>query len=168
MIVGPPKLPAVCGSCGHRMPFERITERCYDVLLDAYYHQQFGDELRMLNKVADFYRRNPASAGAIQPHAMRVLHSPDPRVRKKLFENVPLAQIELPPPREPAVPSEHPDDREVIEYLRSHSFKLEPRLQFVTEQVERTKRAVDQVSCPRCGTGRMRLLSDGHGDLAAR
>jgi hypothetical protein len=168
MIVGPPKLPAVCGSCGHRVAFERITERCYGVLLDAYYFQHFSDELRMLNKVADFYRRNPSTEGTIQPHAMRVLHSRDPKVRKKLFENVPLAQIELPPASEPAVVSEHPDDREVIEYLSRCSFKLEPRLQFVTEQVERTKRAVDQVSCPHCRTGRMRLLSDGNGDLAAR
>ena len=84
MIVGPPKLPAVCGSCGHRVAFERIAEQDYDVLLDAYYYPPFADELRMLNKVADFYRRNPACEGTIRPHAMRVLDSRDPKVRKKL------------------------------------------------------------------------------------
>jgi hypothetical protein len=167
MILGPPKLPAACGSCGHRLPFERIAEQFYGVLLEAYYFQHFSEELRMLNKVADFYRRNPSSEGAIQPHAMRVLQSRDPKVRKKLFENVPVAQIKLPPAREPPLEAQHPDDQEVIEYLRHNSFNLGGRLQFVTEQVERTKGAVDQVSCPRCRAGRMRLLSDGSGDIAA-
>lgn len=159
MIVGPPKLPAVCGSCGHQVPFERIAEQEYLVLLDAYYHVQFTEELRMLNKVAAFYRRNPSLEGAIQPHAMRVLHSRDPEVRKKLFENVPLAQIALPSPHEPKVETGHPDDQEVIAYLRHHSFRLDRRMPAIAEQVERTKQAVDRVSCPHCGTGRMRLLS---------
>jgi hypothetical protein len=70
-------------------------------MLDAHYHRQFADELRMLNKVADFYRRNPSSEGKVKPHAIRVLHSNDSKVRKRLFENVPLAQIELPPADEP-------------------------------------------------------------------
>jgi hypothetical protein len=146
------------------VPFDRIAEEDYGVLLDAYYYLHFADELRILNKVTDFYRRNPSLKGAIQPHALRVLHSRDPEVRKKLFGSTPLSQIELPPVREPPIESRHPDDQEVIEYLRHHSFNLEPRLQFLTEQMERTKRALDQVSCPWCGTGRLRLLS---GDAAA-
>jgi hypothetical protein len=167
MIVGPPELPAVCGSCGHRVPFERITERCYRVLLDACCHRRFADELRMLNKVADFYRRNPSSEGNIKPHAIRVLHSDDPKVRKKRFGNVPLAQIDLPPADEPPVERSHPDDQEVIEYLRHNFFRLDRRMLWVAEQVERTRQAIDRVPCPRCGTGRMRLLTSGDGGPAA-
>ena len=167
MIVGPPELPAVCGSCGNRVPFARITERCYRVLLDAYYHQQFADELRMLKKVADFYRRNPSSEGNIEPHAMRVVHSDDPKVRKKLFKNVSLAEIELPPASEPSIETRHPVDEEVIEYLRHNFFRLDRRMPAVAEQVERTRQAVDQVPCPRCGAGRMRLFASDDGGRTA-
>jgi hypothetical protein len=148
MIVLLPKLPAVCGSCGHRVPYERIAERCYRVLLDAYYHQRSADELRMLYKVAEYYRRNPRS---------EILKARDLELRDKLRRSVPLAEIKALPAPDPFVESDYSED--ASKYLEHHIFKLEPRLRFVTEQFERTRYATDQVPCPKCGTGRMRLRS---------
>lgn len=160
MIKGPPQLPAACDACGHRVPFERISERCYEVLLDAAYHEEWAREVHMLERVAAFYQRNSPARGQIQPHAMRVLRSDDPSVRQQMFRDVPLSQIGLPPAPEPGslISEPHPDDAEVIEYLRHNCFRLEGRLQFAREQMERSQRALDRVKCPRCHDGRMQLV----------
>ena len=159
MIALPPELPAECDSCGQRTPFERIAERCYQVLLDAHYHAEFAQELRMLERVAAFYQRNPGAEGMIQPHVIQVLHSDDPTVRKKLSDGVPMAEIPLPPAAEAPIITPHPDDAVVTDYLRHNRFRLEGRTRFVREAFERTKRSVGQVRCPRCKVGTMRLTA---------
>ena len=154
-----PKFPAICDSCGHQVPFERIDDSVCSVLLDAHYYRYFVEELRMLNKMADFYRRNPHVDGKIKPHALRVISTHNGKVLEKLADDVPLSEIELPPEeQEHPIAAGDPSDGEVIEYLRHNYFKLEPRLIFVTEGIERNKYAANKVSCSKCKNGHLQLV----------
>lgn len=95
------------------------------------------DELRMLHKVADFYRRNPAMEKKINTWD------------------------------EPAVDKPHPDDEEVINYLRHNFFRLDQRMPAVAEALQKSLHRIRRVPCPQCRTGRLRLVADVDGDAAA-
>jgi hypothetical protein len=89
--------PVVCGSCGTRLPVSSLTEDDYRALHDQHHYQGFAEELRMLLKVQEYYRRHPDAEGCIKPHFVRVLESDDPKVMERLCAGVPFDQIELPP-----------------------------------------------------------------------
>ena len=158
MIAGPPELPAGCEQCAIRTPFDLIPPEQYRLLLDDYYVRSFEDELRMLEKVADFRRRNPEAFGKVMPHFKRVEASRDPHVLRLLADGVPYAQIELPPEPPLQLESPGPDDAEVIDYLKHNSFDLDGRMGFVKEQLAVRRPNVRPVTCSQCRQGWLHLI----------
>src|SRR5262245_39716504 len=89
--------PVVCSSCGARFPVNGLTEEDYRALQDQHYFQEFAEELRMLRRVQEYYRRHPEAEGRIKSDFKRLLESDDPEVKERLRACVPFDQIELPP-----------------------------------------------------------------------
>ena len=162
MIIGPPELPALCDVCGTRTPFADIPQDRYRLLLDDYYLHYFSAELRELEKVADFYRRNPSAKGRILTHADRVMESNDPKVMEQVADGVPFDEIELPPEPDLQLESPAPNDAEVIEYLKHNAFDLERRTAFVKGEIGDLSARVESVICTHCGQGRLHLLEEPH------
>lgn len=100
----------------------------------------------MLLRVQDYYRRYPDAEGRSKPYFARL--------------------IELPPEQLPAAVGGE-QDREVVEYLRHHSFSLGPRLAFVTQKVAQLQGSVGAVSCPRCQTGRLHVPPENWDEFTA-
>ena len=163
MIRMPPQLPAVCDTCGYRRPYDKITPACYEVLRLARGYKSSAAELEMLHKVAAFYQRNPLLEGRIRPHAIKAFLSRDPKAIKQMFAGVPLAEVDLPPEPPIDISHQHPDDTEVIAYLEANSFNLQARLRGFPEHVEKCRRAVGRVKCPKCKAGTMQLLAESDG-----
>jgi hypothetical protein len=161
MIAGPPQLPAGCEDCAIRTPFDLIPPEQYRLLLDDYYVRHFENELRMLEKVADFRRRNPQAFGKVMPHFKRVEASRDPRVQRQVANCVPYAQIKLPPEPPLQLESPAPDDAEVIDYLKHNSFNLDGRTGFVKERLAAMRPLVRPVTCSQCRRGRLHLIDSG-------
>ena len=118
--------PVVCGSCGARFHVSGLTEDDRRALHDQHDYQGFAEELRMLRRVQEYYRRHPDTEGRIKPHFARLLESDDPEVKERLLAGVPFDQIELPPEQLTAAVGGE-EDWEVVEYLRHNSFSLRPR-----------------------------------------
>lgn len=152
--------PVVCVSCDARIAIEQISEDEYQALIDVYYWQKFGEELRMLLRVGDFYKRHPNAEGKIKPHFASLFDSDDPEVIEQLCSGKPFDQIGLPPEPLPSPTESLVTDGEVIEYLRHHAFSLGPRLKFVREKVGRLEGNLVPVSCPSCRSGWLRLDPD--------
>jgi hypothetical protein len=159
--------PVVCDSCGARFPVNVLTENNCRALHDQHYYQGFAEELRMLRKVQEYYRRHPDAKGRIKPHFGRLLESEDPGVMERLCAGVPFDQIELPPEQLPAVSVSGEEDREVVEYLRHNDFSLGPRLAFVSQEVARLQGSVEAVSCPRCRVGRLHVRPEDWDEFTA-
>lgn len=157
--------PVVCSSCGARFPVSGLTEGVRHALQNQHFHQGFVEELRMLRKVQDFYRRNPDAEGRIKPHFERLLESNDPEVMDRLWAGVPFDQIEPPLEHLPGVDGEA--DREVVEYLRHNTFSLGPRLEFVSQEVDRLQGSVGAVVCPQCRIGRLQVRPEDWGEFNA-
>jgi hypothetical protein len=149
--------PIVCSSCGARFPVNGLAEDDSRALEDLHHSREFAEELRMLLKVKEFYRRHKEAEGRIRPHFMRVLESKDPGVRERLCAGVPFDQIDLPPESLPVAWVEREEDREVVEYLQDHEFALGRRLEFVSGELGRLKGSVRAVPCPRCQEGRLHI-----------
>ena len=149
--------PVFCVSCDARVAVEQISEDEYQTLIDGYDWQKFSEQLRILQRVSDFYGRYPKAEGRIKPHFSRLLDSDDPAVVEQLCSGVPFDQIELPPDLLPMPTESFTADAEVIDYLRHHSFSLGPRLEFVREQVGRLEGNLVPVACPSCRSGWLRL-----------
>ncbi|MEX2122245.1 MAG: hypothetical protein WD847_21880 [Pirellulales bacterium] len=158
--------PVVCDSCGSRFSVKDLTEDHYGALDDQHYYQEFAEELRMLLKVKQFYRRHPEAEGRIRPHFQRVLESDDPEVMESLCAGRPLDEIELPPEELPLALAE--DEAEVVEYLRHNGFSLGPRMRFVSEEVARLAGCVRFVACPRCEMGRLHVPPENWDEFSAR
>jgi hypothetical protein len=107
----------------------------------------------MLERVKDFYQQYAGVEGTVRPHLLRILSSDDPEVREKLFSGEPCCQIELPPEQVPLTREVIEANAEIIEYLRHHSFALEPRLTFVRETVSRLCGQLNRVACRVCPSG---------------
>jgi hypothetical protein len=134
-----------------------LSDAEYDALRDQHCYYSFAEELRMLEKVREFYRRYPEAEGRIRTHVTRIMESKDPRVVEKLWAHVPFDQIELPPEQLPVPPEVAAANAEVVEYLKHNDFALGPRLSFVSERAARLKGSVDRVACPSCAVGRLQL-----------
>lgn len=140
--------PVVCDSCGSRFSVKDLTEDDYGALDDQHYYQEFVEELRVLQKVKQFYRRHPEAEGRIRPHFQRLLESDDPEV----IDTVAFAE----------------DEAEVVEYLRHNGFSLGPRMRFVSEEVARLEGSVGVVACPRCEMGRLQVPPENWDQFSAR
>lgn len=152
--------PIVCVSCGERVAVEQISEDDYQALIDMHYWQKFREELEMLLRVSDFYKRHPSAEGKIKPHFGRLFDSDDPEVIEQLRSGKPFDQIRLPPDLLPLPEESYTTDAEVIDYLRHNTFSLGPRLNFVREQVNRLEGNLSPVACPSCRSGWFRLGPD--------
>jgi hypothetical protein len=148
--------PVLCDSCGLRFSPKQLSDDVCCALKDQHIHEEMSEELRMLYKVQDFYRRHPGMEGQIKTHHQRVLESSDPSVMEKLYSCVPFDEIELPPQSLPDFPAE---DQETVEYLKYHEFSLEPRMYFVSGRLAELRRNLQIPVCPACGVGRLRVDS---------
>src|SRR4051812_44367794 len=107
--------PVICDSCAMRFSLGCLTEADYRTLQDQHYFRVFVTELRMLEKVKEFYQRHPEAEGRIKPHSSRAMDSSDPIVIEKLCAGIPFDQIVL-PPEESALPLEFTEqEAEVVE-----------------------------------------------------
>jgi hypothetical protein len=159
--------PIVCNSCGARFPAKGLTEDDRRVMHDQHYYQKFAEELRMLRKVQEYYRRHPEAEGRIKPHFVRLLGSDDPEVRERMYAGVPFDQIELPVEQLPAAWVSGEEDQEVVEYLRRSHFSLGQRLEFVSKEVSRIQGSVGTVSCPQCQVGWLHVSPEDWDEFTA-
>ena len=155
-----PRFVGRCDGCGRDVPREQIAPADFEQLEAEYYHAMFSDELKWLRRVEAFYQRHPDAIGNVKPHVMRVLDAKhEPSILKKLFDGVPLSEISVPPPAQPPVAQPiSAEDAEVIDYLEHHSFSLENRMRFVTEQIAAHGRSPRPVTCRECAGGKIRLV----------
>lgn len=160
--------PIVCNSCGARFSVDSLTQDDIQSLDDQHSYEELSDELRMLRRVQEYYRRHPDAEGRIKPHVDRLLHSDDPGVREQFLAGVPFNEIELPPVQLPKTWLAGEEDLEVVEYLQCHSFSLGPRLEFVSDDVERLRESVGKVSCSQCPTGQLRVPAEDWYEFNAR
>lgn len=158
--------PVVCGSCGARFAVSGLAEDDRRALHDEHASQGCAEELRMLRKVQECYRRHPDAEGRIKPHFARLLESDDPEVKERLGAGVPFGRIERPPEQLPAAVGGE-EDWEVVEYLRHHSFSLGPRLEFVSHEVARLQGSAGAASCPQCQVGRLYVPPEHWDEFAA-
>jgi len=126
--------PIVCKSCGARFPIKSLSEDDCRQLDDQHDYEEMAEELKMLRNVQAFYHRHPEAEGNIRPDLNRILESDDPEVREQLCEGTPFDQIVLRSPELPGNWVASDEDRQVVQYLRTCSFSLGPRLGFVAER----------------------------------
>ncbi|HZU38906.1 MAG TPA: hypothetical protein VFA18_23465, partial [Gemmataceae bacterium] len=137
-----------------------MTKGDHDALYNQHYYEVFSEELRMLLKVQQYFRRHPDAKGCITPHFARVLASDEWEVREQLLAGVPFDEIELPPEQLPSTWRHTREDAEVLEYLHTNHFALEPRLKFVVEEVERLIRSERTARCSCCHDGLVRVAPE--------
>ncbi len=138
--------PVTCRSCGKRFPVESLTTEQHRALEDQHYHDEFVEELRMLEKVKAFYGRFPDAEGRIQPDSIRAMKSDDPEIIEQIRFLVPFDQIQLPPDQFPPIWTAEADDAEIVDYLKHHSFELGPRMNSVAEGIAQWKGSVGLVT----------------------
>jgi hypothetical protein len=158
----------VCDRCGSRFPVDGLTDDDYRTLRDWHSYNSCAAELRMLLKVREFYRRHPDAEGSIKPHFLRVLESDDPGVQAQQDSGVPFDQIVLPPADLPAALVLSTEDAEVVEYLQHYSCTLDPRMQFVSEAMDRLAGSQRVVLCPHCREGCLHVPLAEHTIFPAR
>jgi hypothetical protein len=148
--------PVLCDTCGERFPAEQLSQDAILALHDRHLYEELAEELRMLHRIQDFYRRHPGMLGRIQTHYHRIVESNDPCVREKLAARVPIDDIELPPA--PPLPAEvSTADMEIVEYLKHHDFSLGPRLAFVSQKVGELRNSLREPPCLACQTGHLQV-----------
>lgn len=111
----------------------------------------------MLLKVKDFYRRHPEAVGKIKSDLESLLESNDSSVVEKMCDGVHFDEIEIPIASTGLSPESEARETEVIQYLRTNTFSLDGRLEFVDECVKRYQALPKEVRCHRCESGLLRL-----------
>ena len=100
----------------------------------------FQDELRMLMRVQNLYRRHPEiEVIAADIFQARLFEKAEPN-----YNTVLLAKLA-------------DSDFEILEYLRDNAFTLLPRLKFVRQRVAELRERLKPVTCPICKSGKLRL-----------
>jgi hypothetical protein len=158
--------PVTCRSCGKRFPVEALTSEQCRALEDQHYHDEFVDELRMLERVKEFYGRYPDAEGQIRPDSVRARESDDPEIIEKICSLVPFDQIQLPPDQFPPEWTAEADDAEIVDYLKHRSFAIGPRMNFVSEGIAQRMGSVGLVACPDCRVGRLYVEADHWDEFA--
>ncbi len=133
--------PVLCRACGTQFSAHELTKEDCNVLHDQHYYQEFTEELRMLQKVEDYFLR--------YPHALERFQS-----TSRLFSPEPLL-----------LPAEGKEEEEVVTYLQGSHFSLAPRLRFVSEEVNRYETSLRAISCPNCKEGRLYVPSESWHDF---
>lgn len=124
------------------MRVDALSRAEYRMLQDQYYYDGFQDELRMLLRVQNLYRRHPEiEVIAADIFQARLFEKPEPSYNTALLAS--LAD----------------SDFEILDYLRSHAFTLLPRLQFVRERAAELEPRIKPVGCPTCKSGKLQLDS---------
>jgi hypothetical protein len=160
--------PIHCDHCGGRFGIERLTTDQRSALCELHYYEEFVEERRMLQRVAEFYGRYPEANGAIKPHFMRVLESDDPSVRDAMLACVPFDQITLESKPVSLPKSAHSEFADVIDFLNHTSVDVPKRLEFVCQFIAEKNETLKRVACPQCRTGQLRVDSDLWNDFAAQ
>jgi hypothetical protein len=112
----------------------------YQSLQDQHYYDCFKDELSMLLRVQNLYRRHPeveTIAGDI--FLARLFEEVEPTYNASLLSQ--LAD----------------SDFEILDYLRHHAFALGPRLQFLRKRLAQLGPRTEAISCAVCKAGKLKL-----------
>ena len=134
--------PITCDSCKSVLRVDALSDREYRLLQDRHYYDNFKDELTMLLRVQNLYRRHPEIESiAADTFLARLFGEAEPT-----YETALLAELA-------------DSDFEILEYLRDHAFTLLPRIQFVSERLAQLGLAVQPVACPVCKSGKLQLDS---------
>ena len=134
--------PVICDSCKSSLRVDALSHLEYWMLQDQHYYDVFQDELRMLLRVQNLYRRHPEiEAIGADIFEARLFEKAEPSYNTALLAR--LAD----------------SDFEILEYLRDNTFSLLPRLQFVRERMAGLGPRVGPVSCPICKVGKLQLDS---------
>ncbi|MBV9470337.1 MAG: hypothetical protein JO316_24190 [Abitibacteriaceae bacterium] len=149
----------VCNSCAATFPSTVFSQEEYTLLQDYLTYTEFNAELPMLLKVKSLYERHPELIIQLQSDLEKLLESTDPEIQDKIYSGIPFDEIEVPVDKLTLPEGLSKDDEEAIEYLRTATFALEPRLQFVSENRARLEPIVERnfVLCPTCKTGHLIL-----------
>jgi hypothetical protein len=154
-------LPIVCTECCQRFGPDAFTLRQLEVIEYWGEYAPLVKEHSLLTRTQRMYTRHPDARGQVRTKLDTILHSDDPEIRKKLFDGVPFNEIDPPRPAEyeGRLRAWADGDEELVQFLETHSFNLDRRLQFVREEMERWEnRLADRVVvCPECGRGAVAL-----------
>src|SRR5438270_9821823 len=132
--------PVICDSCKSSLRVDALSHLEYRMLQDQHYYDGFQDELRMLLRVQNLYRRHPEiQAIAADIFQARLFEKAEPS-----YNTVLLAKLA-------------DSDFEILDYLRNHAFTLLPRLQFVRERAAELGSRIKPVGCPICKSGKLQL-----------
>jgi hypothetical protein len=132
--------PVFCERCKSHLRVDVLSRGDYQSLQEQHYYFLFKDELSMLLRVQNLYRRHPA----VETIAGDIFQA-------RLFEKVE-------PTYNATLLSQLADsDFDILDYLRHHAFALLPRLKFVGERVAELGPRIRAVSCPICKVGKLQL-----------
>jgi hypothetical protein len=119
---------------------DALSDDKYRLLQDQHYYNKFKDELRMLLRVQNLYRRHPEiETIAADAFLARLFGEAEPA-----YETALLAKLA-------------DSDFEILQYLRDHGFALRPRIQFVSKRLAQLGQAIPPVACPVCKSGKLQL-----------
>jgi hypothetical protein len=150
-------LPIACTECCHRFDPAEFTPEQLEVIEYWGEYAPFLKEHSLLARTARMYNRHPDARGQVRTKLDTILHSDDPDIRQKLFAGVPFNEIDPPRPAEyeGRLRQWADGDEELVQFLETHSFNLDRRLEFVRGEMDKweTRLAGRIVVCPECGGG---------------
>ena len=119
---------------------DALSDVEYRLLRNQHYYDLFKDELTMLRRVQNLYRRHPQiEATAADIFQARLFEKVEPSYNATLLSQ--LAD----------------SDFEILQYLRDHAFALLPRIEFVTKRLAQLGPGIQPVACPVCKSGKLQL-----------
>jgi hypothetical protein len=128
----------VCDRCGREYAVRQLPQADIARLAAAHRYREACDELRWMDRIAEFYRKYPELEDAIRPAFLDLLESTDPRIQDELAEGVPFDEI-APPVPAPALRDKLPQmsasELEVVDYLQHNYFSLAHRRPAVEQEV---------------------------------
>ena len=136
----------VCSACQQTYPIRSFSEEERNLLEDHHNYEYFVDELGMLKRVEDYYRRHPGIE-----EQLRSLFLKGGAFNKSYMDE--LGQLRVSAEARHGDPTAR-EDAEVIEYLKhSYTNNVKNRIEFVAESSNRLKPIIQAsyVKCPHCG-----------------
>ena len=88
--------PVICDSCKSSMRVDALSRAEYRMLQDQYYYDGFQDELRMLLRVQNLYRRHPEiEVIAADIFQARLFEKPEPSYNTALLASLADSDFEI-------------------------------------------------------------------------